>query len=46
MNPRKRIDCVEALAKFDPMSTILSSQAGKKWMSEREQARSMQASSS
>jgi len=46
MNPRKRIDCVEALAKFDPMSTILSSQAGKKWMSEREQARSTQASSS
>jgi serine/threonine protein kinase len=39
MNPRTRIDCVEALAKIDPTSAILTSPAGQKWIYEREQSR-------
>jgi len=46
MSPRTRIDCVEALAKFEPMSTLLTSQAGQKWMREREQVRSAHLASS
>ena len=35
MSPRTRIDCIEALVKFNPESPVITSIAGKKWLEER-----------
>jgi hypothetical protein len=35
MNPRDRLDCVEALSVVDPTNSILSTSAGKAWIKEK-----------
>jgi len=39
MDPRKRLDCVEALNLFNPSSHVLSSGPGKAWLEQREAVR-------
>jgi serine/threonine protein kinase len=39
MSPQKRIDCVEALAMFDPENRVVSSSSGKAWLKEKERVR-------
>ena len=39
MSPQKRIDCVEALAIFDPENRVVSSSSGKAWLKEKERVR-------
>jgi serine/threonine protein kinase len=39
MSPRKRLDCVEALARFDSANASIATDAGKKWLEERARIR-------
>jgi hypothetical protein len=38
-SPRDRMDCVEALAMYDPMNAVLSSSSGKAWMKHKREQR-------
>lgn len=40
MDPRKRLDCVEALAIFSPPSSVVSSPSGKAWLQQKDLMRS------
>ena len=40
MDPRNRIDCVEALAIFSPESSVVSSPSGRAWLQKKEEMRS------
>jgi len=35
-SPRKRLDCVEALALYDPMNAVVSSPSGKAWLQRKQ----------
>ena len=39
MDPRNRIDCVEALALFSPESSVVSSLSGRAWLQKKEEMR-------
>lgn len=39
MNPRRRLDCLEALDILDPQNAILQSASGKEWLKERTKMR-------
>jgi serine/threonine protein kinase len=39
MSPQRRIDCVEALAMYDPENDVLLSLSGKAWLASREKLR-------
>jgi serine/threonine protein kinase len=39
MNPRERIDCVEALSMLDPMSDVLQGKNAMRWLEKRRQER-------
>jgi serine/threonine protein kinase len=39
MDPRKRLDCVEALAIFSPESFVVSSPSGRAWLEKKEEMR-------
>jgi serine/threonine protein kinase len=38
-SPRERMDCVEALALFDPMNDMVTGQGGRAWLESRQQNR-------
>ena len=41
MDPRRRLDCVEALNMFNPSSRVLSSPSGKAWLKQRQAVREL-----
>lgn len=40
MSPQRRLDCVEALAMYDPDNAVLSSLSGRAWLTRKEKLRS------
>jgi len=43
MDPRSRLDCIEALQLFDPENAIVESAAGKVWLTEKDEIRAAMA---
>jgi hypothetical protein len=38
-SPRKRLDCLEALALYDPTNALVTSASGRKWLTKKEERR-------
>lgn len=38
-SPRKRLDCLEALALYDPMNALVTGASGRKWLTKKEERR-------